>query len=155
MSDRADIAASFAKLDAEELPESVDEAAVERMRVIATLLDEAVTIPGTDVAVGLDPLLGAVPGVGDVVSGAVSLYIVAESARLGVAYPTLLRMVGNVAVDVVGGSVPYVGTVVDALWRANSRNLRLALASLLERAEAEVGSGDSEDGPVTIEIHEA
>ncbi|MFB6126319.1 MAG: DUF4112 domain-containing protein [Halolamina sp.] len=158
MSDRADLAESFAELDAEALPESVDEAAVERMRVVATLLDEAVTVPGTDVAVGLDPLLGVVPGVGDAVSGLLSLYIVAESARLGVPYSTLLRMLGNVGVDVVGGSVPYVGTVVDALWRANARNLRLALASLVERTAADAaserdGAGtDGDDEPVAVDI---
>ncbi|MEF8841489.1 MAG: DUF4112 domain-containing protein [Haloarculaceae archaeon] len=90
----------------DDLPESVDEAAVERMRAVAYLLDESVRLPGTDLRIGLDPLVGAVPVVGDVVSGGLGLYVVAEAANLGVPFTTLLRMLGNVVIDVAGGSIP-------------------------------------------------
>lgn len=145
--DRDRLATSFDELDPAELPDSIDRAAVERMQLVAGLLDEAIRVPGTDVRVGLDPLVGIVPGVGDALSGAISLYVVLESARLGVSYATLLRMLANVAVDVAGGSVPYVGVAFDAFWKANVRNLELALNDLLERVESE-----SDGEAVQIEI---
>jgi hypothetical protein len=133
----------------DDLPASVDEAAVERMRTVAYLLDESVGIPGTDLEVGLDPLVGAVPVVGDVVSAGLGLYVVLESAYLGVTFTTLVRMLANVALDVAGGSVPYVGVVVDALFKSNKRNLELALRDLGydpdRRRTERVGGGGSED----------
>jgi len=115
-----------------EIPPGVDEAALHRMEAVAHALDESVRIPGTNARVGLDPILGAVPVTGDLISGAVSLYIVAESARLGVSRATLLRMIATISVDVVGGSVPYVGTLFDSFWKANVRNVERALADLAE-----------------------
>ena len=118
-----------------EIPPGVDEAALHRMEAVAHALDESVRIPGTNASVGLDPILGVVPVAGDLVSGVVSLYIVAESARLGVSYATLLRMIATICVDVVGGSVPYVGTLFDSFWKANVRNVERALADLAEPLE--------------------
>jgi hypothetical protein len=115
----------------EELPESVDRAAIERMRVVATILDSSIRVPGTDYRIGADPLLGILPGAGDVLSGGISLYIVLEAARLGVSYTTLLKMVANVSLDVAGGSIPIVGTVFDAVWKANERNMKLVLEDLI------------------------
>jgi hypothetical protein len=132
----------------EDLPADVDEAAIARMRVAARLLDDAVTVPGVGVRVGLDSLLGVVPVAGDVVSAALSTYVVVESARLGVSWPTLLRMVANVGVDAAVGSVPLVGDVFDAFWKANRRNLSLALADL--RAQAR--DRDAREGAVTVPV---
>jgi hypothetical protein len=114
----------------EELPESVDRAAIERMRVVATILDSSIRVPGTDYRIGADPLLGILPGPGDVLSGGISLYIVLEAARLGASYTTLLKMIANVSLDVAGGSIPIVGTVFDAVWKANERNMKLVLEDL-------------------------
>lgn len=116
----------------ETVPESVDRAAIERMQTVVYVLDDSIRVPGTDSRVGLDPLLGSVPIVGDIASGAFSLYIVLESARLGVGYTTVLAMLANVSLDAVGGAVPYVGTVFDAVWKANRRNLELALEDLAD-----------------------
>jgi hypothetical protein len=113
-----------------ELPDSVDEAALRRMEAVAAALDDSITIPGTDIGVGLDPILGVLPVAGDIVSAGISLYIVAESANLGVSYTTLLRMLGNITVDLGVGSIPVVGDIFDALWRANVRNVELALRDL-------------------------
>lgn len=154
--------AAFAEGFEDELPESVDEAAVERMRAVAYLLDESVRVPGTDFRVGLDPLVSAVPVVGDVVSGGLGLYIVLESAYLGVPFRTLVRMLTNVAIDVGSGSIPYVGVLFDAFWKSNKRNLELALDELgydEERHHRESGrtDGENEDDEeaVTIEIEAA
>ena len=141
-----------AQLEAGDVPDSVDEAALERMRVVAWVMDESIGVPGTDIRVGLDPLAGTVPVVGDLISGGLSLYIVAEAAALGVSYTTLLRMLANIAVDVAGGSVPVVGTVFDALWKTNRRNVDLLVAELgLDDAGEETG----DTGPVTIEVGES
>jgi hypothetical protein len=127
-----------------DLPESVDDAAIERMRAVARVFDDLIQVPGTDISVGLDPIVGVVPAVGDAVSAGVSLYVVLEAANLGVSYTTLLRMLGNVTLDAAGGLIPYVGTAFDAVFRANKRNLELVLADL-----AESGGGAE---PVEIDI---
>ena len=130
----------------DDLPESIDGAAVERMRTVAYLLDESVRIPGTDLEVGIDPLVSAVPVVGDVVSGGIGLYVVLEAAYLGVSFGTVVRMVANVALDAVGGSVPYVGVLFDAFFKSNKRNLELALRDLGYDAEPGRRTMDGADG---------
>ena len=116
--------------DLEEVPDSVNEAAVRRMRFVANLLDDSIRVPGTEFRVGIDPILGVVPGAGDAVSAALSAYIVLESARLGVPFSTLLRMIANVTLDFAVGLVPVVGTLFDAVWKANQKNVELAVESL-------------------------
>jgi len=134
------------------IPESVDEASLRRMETVAHVFDESVRIPGLGVRVGIDPVLGALPVAGDAVSALFSLYIVVESAYLGVSYTTLLRMLANISLDFVGGSVPYVGTVFDALWKANKRNVELALEDLAEAFDTEEPSGnESVDIPVDVD----
>ncbi|MFC5970301.1 DUF4112 domain-containing protein [Halomarina salina] len=108
-----------------DVPDSVDEAALDRMRAVADLLDEAVTIPGTDVKVGLDPIVSAIPVVGPALSAGVSLYIVLEAANLGVPFTTVVRMLGNVTVDVATGSIPVVGPIFDTFWKTNAWNVDL------------------------------
>ncbi|WP_251330607.1 DUF4112 domain-containing protein [Haloplanus pelagicus] len=134
-----------------ELPASLDEAALKRMETVAYILDESVRVPGIGFRIGIDPVLGALPVAGDVVSGAFSLYIVAESAYLGVTFTTLMEMLANITIDVAGGSIPYVGTVIDALWKANKRNVALALEDLAEAVETD-GSGDRTGGGVEIPV---
>ncbi|QIO22214.1 DUF4112 domain-containing protein [Haloarcula sp. JP-L23] len=101
-----------------------------RLRTLAHLLDESVRVPGVGVRVGLDPLLGLLPVAGNVVTGLCSLYIVLEAGRLGVSRRALARMLLNVALDVGIGAVPVVGDLFDALWKANVRNVDLAVADL-------------------------
>jgi hypothetical protein len=132
-----------------EIPPGVDEAAVERMRTVARVFDDLVRVPGTDFRVGIDPVLGAIPVVGDALSVGLSLYVVLESARLGVSFTTLLRMLANVTIDTVGGSIPVVGALFDTVWKANKRNLELAIEDLVAEAEREERA-DSE--AVVIEV---
>jgi hypothetical protein len=98
---------------------------MERVRTISRLLDEAVEIPVINYKIGLDPILGILPVGGDAVAAAISLYIVAEGARMGASQETLLKMLGNIAVDAVVGSLPVLGTVIDAVWKQNERNIAL------------------------------
>lgn len=101
-----------------------------RMRTIAYVLDESIPIPGTPFRVGIDPLIGVLPVSGDLVGAGLSLYLVAEAGRLGVSTPTLARMLANVSVDLLIGSIPVIGTLFDASWKANKRNYELAVADL-------------------------
>ena len=123
-----------------ELPASVDRSALNRMATVAYVLDESVRIPGIGYRVGVDPVLGVLPVAGDVVSAGFSLYIVAESAYLGVSFTTLVRMLANITADVASGSVPVVGTLIDAVWKANKRNVELAAQDLAEPVETDGGS---------------
>lgn len=82
-------------------------------------------MPGTSFRFGLDPILGLVPGVGDVAGAALSAAIITAAVRHGVSRFTLARMAGNVALDATLGVVPVVGDLFDAAWKANRRNLGL------------------------------
>ena len=92
---------------------------------LARLLDTQWRIPGTAMRFGVDPLVGLIPGLGDVAAGLVSAYIVVLAARLKLPNRVLARMAGNVAIDVVFGSVPLLGSIFDLFYKANRRNLRL------------------------------
>jgi len=98
-------------------------ARIARMDALATLLDTALVIPGTGVRFGLDALIGLVPVVGDIITTALSLFIVHEAYQLGAPGHVMARMLGNVALDV--GAVPLVCDAFDVLWRANRRNVLL------------------------------
>jgi len=119
----------------DDLPATIDDGAIERMRLVAHTLDEGIRVPGTDFRVGLDPIVGILPGAGDTAAAAVSLYIIVEAARMGVSQSTLLRMLANVGVDAVIGSVPVLGVIFDAFWKANTWNLKLALEDLAAEHE--------------------
>lgn len=99
------------------------------------MLDEAIRIPGTNIRIGLDALLGLLPGGGDVAGGLLSGLIILQAARDGAPATVLGRMLGNVALDVVAGAVPLLGDIFDVAWRANTRNIRL-LQSWRERPVA-------------------
>lgn len=116
-----------------------ERAALRRCRTIANLLDDAIRVPGTDRKIGIDPLVGLLPVAGDAVMAALSGYVVAEAIRLGAPRETVLRMVGNVLVDFLGGSIPVIGDLFDATFKANVRNVQL-LEEALDAPEVEAGS---------------
>ena len=106
--------------------------AVARLDALATLMDAAFVIPGTNVRMGLDGLIGLLPIAGDLISSLVSSYIVWEARQLGVPRWMLARMMLNVAIDTAMGSVPVVGDAFDVMFRANLKNMAL-LKRYLER----------------------
>ena len=108
------------------------EPGVERLRTLARLLDTAFQVPGTRYRFGIDAIIGLVPGIGDAVGAIFSMFIVFQAARMGVSQATLMRMLGNVALDTIVGEVPLLGDLFDAGWKSNIRNIGL-LESHLER----------------------
>ena len=110
---------------------------LDNARALARVLDTAVGIPGTRIRVGLDALLGLIPGAGDAVGAALSGYIILAAARAGASRPVLARMIGNVVVDTVIGAIPVLGDLFDVAFRSNSRNV-----AILERVAVD---------PVTVD----
>ncbi|HEU5218433.1 MAG TPA: DUF4112 domain-containing protein [Gemmatimonadales bacterium] len=96
-----------------------------RLRRVARLLDSALVIPGTGIRFGWDALIGLVPVLGDVAGATLAGYLVLMAARLGAPTAVILRMLSNVAIDAVGGSIPVLGDLFDIGWRANTRNVEL------------------------------
>jgi hypothetical protein len=112
----------------DDLPDNAspaEHAALRRTRTVANLLDEAIRVPGTNYRIGIDPIVGLLPVSGDIVTGLIGLYIVAEAAFVGTPPAVLARMVGNVLADVVVGSIPIVGDAFDAVWKSNVKNVDL------------------------------
>ena len=104
--------------------------ALQRVRGLAWLLDNSIPLPGTRFRIGLDALIGLIPGLGDVAGAVVSSYILVEAGKLGVSRSTLIRMGANILIESVVGMVPLAGDIFDAGWKANQRNLALLERSL-------------------------
>lgn len=122
------MAASFAAFDAGfARPYLARDAASARARValLERVLERAVVIPGLGRGVGLDAVAGLIPVAGDVITGAMGLYLVWEARNIGMPKRTIARMLMNVGVDTTLGAVPFVGDVFDFLFRSNTRNLKL------------------------------
>lgn len=95
-----------------------------RVRFLSHLLDQSIVLPG-GYRIGLDPLLGLVPGVGDIAAAGLSLYIVYEAARLGIRKRILAAMLSNIVTETLVGTIPVLGDIFDAAWKANVRNVEL------------------------------
>jgi len=98
---------------------------VRRVRVLARLLDSSIPVPGTPWKIGFDPIVGLIPGIGDLIGAVLSGYIILEAVRAEVSTLTLARMLVNVGVDTLLGAVPAVGDVFDAAWKSNTMNVAL------------------------------
>jgi len=96
-----------------------------RLDKLATLMDAAIVIPGTKIRFGADAVVGLIPGIGDLVTAGISCLIILEARRMGAPNHLVARMIGNVAIDGLAGSVPIIGDLVDLAFRANLRNMRL------------------------------
>src|SRR5215210_8764744 len=103
---------------------------VTRISLLAHVLDSAIPIPGTNRTIGIDPLIGLIPVIGDAISAALSSYIIWEAKQLGIPRWKLARMIGNVALDTAVGAVPLLGDLFDVAFKSNTRNLRIVLEHL-------------------------
>lgn len=113
-----------------ELVNEYEDGVRKRLEGLAWLFDNSIPIPGLNMKIGLDAIVGLVPGIGDLISAGVSMYLMSEASKLGVSRAILIRMAGNVMIDTVIGSVPFVGDLFDMGWKANTRNVRLLVEHL-------------------------
>ncbi|GGE19554.1 hypothetical protein GCM10011529_27660 [Polymorphobacter glacialis] len=122
------MAASFAAFDSanarQYLARDVPSARL-RIEMLEKVLERAFVIPGLNRGVGLDSVMGFVPVAGDMIAGAMGLYLVWEARNIGMPKRTVARMLMNVGVDTTLGAVPFVGDVFDFFFRSNTKNLRL------------------------------
>lgn len=115
-----------------DIPREDQEAVLERVRFFARVMDSYVHLPG-GYTVGIEGIVGLVPGIGDAVGSLLSLYIPYEAYRLNAPDHVILKMLGNVAIDALFGAVPVLGDLFDIAWKANLRNVAL-LEEWLEAA---------------------
>jgi hypothetical protein len=101
------------------------EVRLERLEWLAHVMDTAIVIPGTNIRLGADALIGLFPGIGDLATAGVASYVVLEAHRMGAPKHLVARMIGNIVIDSLAGSVPLVGDLFDVAFRANVRNVRL------------------------------
>ena len=106
--------------------------ALPNVRLLAKILDSAFVVPGTKFRFGFDPVIDVVPVVGDAIGAAIGSYILLTAARLGLPRPVLARMLLNIGVDAAVGAVPFVGPLLDAGFRSNTKNVRLLEAALTD-----------------------
>ena len=105
---------------------------IQALRGISRLLDSAFVLPGTSYRFGLDPIIGLIPGIGDLVSPLFTIGILWQARDLRLPHVVQLRMLFNVGIDTICGAVPLIGDLFDFAWKANDMNL-----ALLEKHAAE------------------
>ncbi len=135
-----------------ELYDIAREQALERLDALAKLMDSAFLIPGTNVRMGLDGILGLLPVLGDLVSGAISSYIIWEARRLGASRWVIGRMAMNTLVDTTIGAIPVLGDAFDVMFRTNVRNLALLRNHLARKGLTSSASGRVIEGEA-IRLH--
>jgi hypothetical protein len=112
-------------------------ATLNRIRKLSRLMDTAIGIPGTKFRIGIDPIIGLVPGAGDIVSTGFSAYIIYLATRFGLPSKDLRKMIFNIGLEAAVGTVPLVGDMFDAYYKSNIRNLAI-LEQHLQIAEPEL-----------------
>ncbi|MBD2614517.1 hypothetical protein VF14_20025 [Nostoc linckia z18] len=100
-------------------------ATLNRIRKLSRLMDTSIRIPLTGFHIGLDPIIGLVPGAGDLISTAFSAYIIFLATQFGIPNRDLAKMIFNVGLETVLGTVPFVGDLFDAFYKSNIRNLAI------------------------------
>jgi hypothetical protein len=101
----------------------------EQLDQLASLLDDMFNIPGTRIRFGLDAIIGLIPGLGDLITGAMSFLILYGAWQRGLPRVTISRMLANIAIDTLAGSVPIFGDAFDVMWKSNRMNYNLLIRS--------------------------
>lgn len=119
----------------EQLQENLPQTPAKATRFLTLLLDDVATVPGTNIRIGIDPLLSLIPGVGSSVGAVLSATVIVDAVRLRAPLPVLARMGANHLIDWLIGMVPVLGAFGDVAFRANRRNLRLLNRTIADREQ--------------------
>ena len=119
------------KINMNDEQKELNEEKLLRLKRLSHNLDEAFTIPGTERKIGIDPIIGLIPGGGDLIGGALSIYIMHAGIRMGMPRSVIIRMFGNVALEFIIGCIPIIGDLFDAMWKSNQRNVKLIEDSII------------------------
>ena len=123
---------------------------VTRLEGLARLMDGAFVLPGTNIRVGLDVIVGLVPVAGDVISGVISSYMIWEARQLGAPKWLIARMMANTLLDTTVGAIPVLGDAFDVMFRANMKNMALLRRHMEKRGLAAAGGPVIEGDAVRV-----
>ena len=110
--------------------EEIIEERMGRLRLLRQRLDHSITIPDTKYKIGVDPIIGLIPGGGDIFGAILSIYIMYSGIRIGVPRATVNKMFKNILLEFIVGCIPVVGDVFDVVWKSNQRNVKLIEESI-------------------------
>ena len=110
--------------------DEVKEEQLLRLRTLGERLDESINIPGTNYKIGLDPIIGAIPIIGDLIGGILSTYILYSGMKMGASPKIIAQMATNIAIEFIVGSLPILGDIFDIIWKANIKNIELIEESI-------------------------
>jgi len=108
----------------------INEETLLRLQLLSQRLDESITLPGTKYKIGIDPIIGLIPGGGDVIGGILSMYIMHTGIKMGVQKTVIIKMFRNIALDFLIGWIPIIGDIFDIVWKSNQKNVKLIEESL-------------------------
>jgi hypothetical protein len=108
---------------------------------VINVMDNRFRVPGTNIRFGLDPIIGLLPVVGEVVTFSISSILILSMVKYGVSRKVIIKMIGNVAIDAVLGSIPLIGDLFDVAYKANQRNYKLLKEHQLEGKHTGSGTG--------------
>jgi len=111
---------------------NVENSSLKHLERLGRIMDSQFKIPGTNIRFGLDPIIGLIPGVGDITTFVISAYMVSTLAKNGASGYVLARMTFNIILDAIIGAIPFIGDLFDFGFKANQRNLTLMREHYLE-----------------------
>tara|TARA_B100001029_G_C14841701_1_gene328718 strand:+ start:56 stop:505 length:450 start_codon:yes stop_codon:yes gene_type:complete len=109
----------------------INEEKLVRLKLLSKRLDNNFIIPGTKYKIGLDPIIGAIPVIGDLIGALLSTYIMYSGIKMGVSRSIVAQMATNIALDFAIGWIPIIGDIFDIIWKANQRNVKLIEESIV------------------------
>ena len=117
--------------------EEINEEKLIRLKLLSKRLDNNFTIPGTKVKIGLDPIMGAIPIIGDLIGALLSTYIMYSGIKMGVPRSVVAQMATNIALDFTIGWIPIIGDIFDIIWKSNKRNVKLIEEAMMTKEEGD------------------
>ena len=117
--------------------EEINEEKLIRLKLLSKRLDNNFTIPGTKAKIGLDPIMGAIPIIGDLIGALLSTYIMYSGIKMGVPRSVVAQMATNIALDFTIGWIPIIGDIFDIIWKSNKRNVKLIEEAMMAKEEGD------------------